>query len=515
MSRLKLLLPYGLIPLAVFVNFRQALTFHFWTDDWSSVGPLVARDFLAHPLGVFTSLQVWHYAPLARLWYALESVLFRDNPFPYHLLNLILLSISSILLYRLLRIHRFSAFPAFAGGVYFGSSVTQNHNAAWITGSNYYLLAIPFILALMCWENYLHQGRRKDLVLTLMMVLSGQFVHSLGAILPFLLLLRYHLSPREERKLAPSRVWRAAGLLLALVLVLNLGPRHVFSLKAPAGQPFHLLQLAEALWYCLARQVIPSLWGDYGLILSISRFPAARVLMAVSGMLFLAWLFRPRRWRVFLLGLAIAVLGWTLPLVLAGWTPGEFFLMGRYMIIPNLGMGLCLAVIISGALSYRGRWTRPALALGAALFVGLFLVQNRYATGLMYADMCAIPDRWVDQVAGNYRKTARRIAASSPCPRVVVVDRPLATAWPGSGTGRIPSLVRPLDHAIIHRFYFADDEEMLRRFVFVKDRDEAYRSGVGPGCVLTAFGGGLSAGDAGLTGEGAGRNLRGKKWVAP
>ncbi len=501
-SRFKSFLPYGLIPLAVFGAFHQALTFHFWRDDWSLVGPPVAGDFLAHPLGIFASLQIYHYAPVARLWYALESVLFRGNPFPYHLLNLALLSAASILLYRLLLVYRFSALPALAGAVYYGFSATQYHNAAWITGGHHYLLAIPFILALICWENYLGEGRRKDLILTLAMVLTGHYIHNLGAIIPPLLLVRYHLSPRGGRKISPRRAWRDAGAMLALVLILNLAPRWAFSLEVSLGDRpfFDPFQLVETLWNSFARRIIPSLWGDLGLASAPS--PPALILMGVSAMLFAAWLFRPRRWRLFLLGLALAVFGLILPYVVLVFfqfqAPGTFFTKPRFLVIPNLGIGMCLAVVVSGALSCRGRWAKPAAALVAALFMGLFLLQNYLATAQMYNDVWTEQDRWVDQAARKYVKAAREIAASSPCRRLVVVDVPLEAAWPGDP--RHDQVIELLDHRFIHRFYFAGDEEMSRRFVFVKDRDQADRSRTGPGCVLTAFGGDLYAGDPPATG---------------
>jgi hypothetical protein len=493
LSRVLPLFPYLCIPAAVLGFFHRALTFHFWPDDWVYVGPPAARAFLRDPLSVITTPISFHYTPVQKSWNAMQSVLFREHPLPYHVTVLVLLSAVGILIYHLLRRYGLSLLPALAGGLYFTSTANHTYIACWIEGAHYLLFSSLLLLTHLAWERALEGEDRRWFLWTGALFLAALLTQSLGVIIPFSLLLRYHLMPRDTRKVARTRIWTATGAYLSLIPIFSLLPRLLFAVPYPGTPGFEWVRkLPRALYNCIFQQTVPGIMGvGMGIYKRKWMFdhPSFYLLAGLLAVILLCWLWRRDQWRVAVLGAFIALAGWALPFIILNWSTDLYYPRYRYLVIPNVGVALVLAALLAPAAGVR--WRRSG-AMVVLSFLLLFLVRNRHAaeTNLMVFHR---QDRVVAEAADRYRREAEKAARGlGPCKKIFVIDYPLSDTWDRldlpAEEKKFNLIIQRVDHGTFHRFYFADSPAMLDRFEFyfggplVKDklRNE---------CVLVAFGG--------------------------
>src|SRR5262249_9062048 len=105
MRRLKPLLPLGLVAVVVAV-FAPVLwnDFVLWDDDLNITGNAHYRGFtLPHLQWMFTTLHGGHYQPLTWLSFAVDHALWGLNPTGYHLTNVALHAINTVLVFLLVR----------------------------------------------------------------------------------------------------------------------------------------------------------------------------------------------------------------------------------------------------------------------------------------------------------------------------------------------------------------------------------------------------------------------------
>ena len=240
------------------------------------------------------------YRPVRTLTYALNYWAGGLDPTGYHLFNLLLHALNSILVYWLFRAVTGRRTLAVAGALLFAAHPVQTAAVAYVSGRKDLLAAFFILAGCLSFLSYRDSGRRRHLLLCLACLVLGVLAKELVIVLPALLLLldlcrthrtgepgREPVTVRVVRALVRSRLAYALGVLLAAAsfyYALFLSPASRMeglwgrSLAAHAGTSFKLFS------HYLALAVFPHpLIADYsGEVFPLSPgFADAPTLLAV------------------------------------------------------------------------------------------------------------------------------------------------------------------------------------------------------------------------------------------
>jgi tetratricopeptide (TPR) repeat protein len=164
-TKIKLLSGCILIAAASFLSYMPAIKGDFiWDDDrYVTANPLITA-----PDGLwriwFTTEAPSQYFPLTYTTFWLEHKLWGFNPLPYHVTNIAIHIISSLLLWLILR--RLSIPGAFIAAAVFALHPVNVESVAWITERKNVLMMVFSLLSLLFWiELILRPHTKKNVVL--------------------------------------------------------------------------------------------------------------------------------------------------------------------------------------------------------------------------------------------------------------------------------------------------------------------------------------------------------------
>ncbi|MDX9702702.1 MAG: tetratricopeptide repeat protein [Candidatus Auribacterota bacterium] len=209
---------HNMLPVSIILAFSAILAFSntlcndfVYDDSAYVVNNHHIRDF-SHFLSYFTSLHTYQstgaegqfkvYRPLVTASFALDYAIWKLNPFGYHLTNLILHYITSILIYiffcTLLK-HRIQAFIT---AIIFLIHPVQVEAVAWISGRGNMLYAILSILSLTAFLRYLTLPDKKSIIHALIWYTMALFAKETAvAVLPLMILIFLFSSDHTHLKL--------------------------------------------------------------------------------------------------------------------------------------------------------------------------------------------------------------------------------------------------------------------------------------------------------------------------
>ena len=207
------------------------------------------------------------YRPVRTLTYAFNYWLGGLDPTGYHLFNLLLHALNSLLVYWLFRAVTGRRTLALAGALLFAAHPVQTAAVAYVSGRKDLLAAFFILAGCLSFLSYRDTGRRRYLLLCLACLVVGVLAKELVIVLPALLLLldlcrpdpsggpgREPVAVRIFRALSRSRLAYALGFLLAAAslyyaLFSESGQPHGGALgREPRGPCRHQLQAFLALF---------------------------------------------------------------------------------------------------------------------------------------------------------------------------------------------------------------------------------------------------------------------------
>ena len=158
-----------------------------WDDDI-----LVKNNPIVHdPAGLskiwFEPMYLMDFFPLKVSVEWLEWQLWQNNVLGYHLLNIILHIISSLLIWRLLS--KLGLRLAWLGGLIFAIHPVTVESVAWIAELKNTLSLPPLLLAMCAWIDYDERGNPKDYFLALVLFLVAMLCKTTVVMLPVVILL--------------------------------------------------------------------------------------------------------------------------------------------------------------------------------------------------------------------------------------------------------------------------------------------------------------------------------------
>ncbi len=362
-----------LVPLA----FAPALNDYLLSDSFRIVGLI---DFPA-------ALQYFHdttgfgrneFRPLIPLSYAVDQMIWGDQPFGYHLTSVLIHTANSVLMFLIfLRLTK-AVLPGFVAGVLFAMQPAHHSRVAWIAARD---SAVCLFFLLICWLAYLHTREREQAELAgaagttrggrrlLRGVSLAAFLLALmsyeGAVAFPLVLMAMETMVYGDGAPWRQRLWRAVKATLPLLA---------------------LTAIYVAWWLLLFRGSV----GSYDLLITVKGMAANfyrlhyRLFYHVQHWLGLAyllafyWLWRERKTLRPLLGFSIA-------LIWIGYLPYMHVrgFADRFTMLSAVGAALLLGLCATSVAQYCNsrRAAVPGLAIVPLALILLFSGYYAWGTG--------------------------------------------------------------------------------------------------------------------------------------
>ena len=183
------LLAIGFIGLVCFLPASQ-YSFTNWDDNILVLQNTAIRDLsVTGIMNLFISFSLNHYHPLVLLSYAIEFQLFGLNPFPFHLTNIILHALNSILVALLVRSLTKNTVGMFVAGILFAVHPLRVESVVWIAERKDVLSAFFTLLSLNLYIHYRQTNKQQHFILAVSCFLCALFSKAMAVTLPILFLL--------------------------------------------------------------------------------------------------------------------------------------------------------------------------------------------------------------------------------------------------------------------------------------------------------------------------------------
>ena len=215
--------------------------------EWSGLGTI-----WSWPSRIY---QEAHYWPLTYTTFWLEHKIWGLAPAGYHVVNVLLHLLNSLLVWRLLL--RLAVPGAWVVAAVFAVHPLHVESVAWIIERKDVLSAIFYLAAVLVWLRFLEQPRPWRYGLALLLFAAGLLSKSIVVTLPAaLLILQWwkegRITVRDLRRLAPFFL---TAMLITAVDLSSVGSRHAFLDYSLAER---MLVASRALWFYAGKLVCPT-----------------------------------------------------------------------------------------------------------------------------------------------------------------------------------------------------------------------------------------------------------------
>lgn len=381
--------------LVAFLAYARCLSYDFVYDDDAQIlrNPWI-RDL--SQVGRFFSTDVWrfaneqsgnYYRPFHMLVHALGYALSGVKPFAFHLINILLHCVNTLLLallgYRLTR----NKLAGVAGGFLFALHPVHAENVAWIAAVTDPLCAVFYFGVLLLHLNDETLESWKTTIFISLLFMGALFSKEIAFMLPPVLV---WLDLSLGRKLN----WRRYGALLVSFAIYAILRVHALShfqneqLKTGLDFTSRLLSSTVLIGEYLAKAFVPFNINAFHVFHPTMSAGDPRFLLSllvILALAFGAWLFRTDRRMLFLFGFIPVAL---LPVLNLNGI-GENIFADRYLYIPSLGSCLLIPLFFQKALQWKSEYfglSQQRVAAGLTGVLCLFFAFMLGNTGFMWRD---------------------------------------------------------------------------------------------------------------------------------
>lgn len=386
-----------LLAAVTFIVFYNSLYNGFLLDDNEQILKNPWLEGFKHLTTIFSSdsygfleerLQAITYRPVVFAFYLVERSVFGLEPWGWHLFNVILHTINSVLAYLLLLLFAGvgrngtgggpgAYFPAFLGGVIFAVHPLKSEAAAWVGCAPELLYTLfclgSFYLFASAWDRSKSAALKASLQgASVLLFFAALLSKETAIILPALLFTYVLVKGEGNSRIRRIKIKRIIPYIIAALFYLALRRYILGGLTPP--QKIHPLGGFEHMLNAIPL-FVKSLWmlvnpiGDYPaqLFNPVSSFFDAGVLISLAVLISGAGLiitFRRRLDPLFFLALAIIII----PLfpVLYYMTLNYFPYSDRYLYLPSLGFSLLVIIILKDRRG-AGAWALAAVFSAASI----------------------------------------------------------------------------------------------------------------------------------------------------
>jgi tetratricopeptide (TPR) repeat protein len=402
----KIIVSLAVIAILVWAAFSPVLRCGFlnWDDPGYVTENRFIRIFSLQNIGkIFTGFFICNYQPATILSYALDYQIFGLSPFGYHLTNLILHLLNSLLVFWLLYKLTHSIYAALLTAVLFGVHPLHTESVAWVSQRKDVLYAFFCLGALVSYAYYLKSGlAKKYFYFALLLYAFSLLSKAMAITFPFILLLTDYLSGRRRgsRVFIDKIPFFALSLIFSAVAVYGQYAGGAVRVYEPINLYGKLLTAVYGTGFYLTKIFFPlrlsCLYPRTG-----SRLVAPELFIAALACFSVA-LFIVRDKRRLVWGAGFFTI--TLLPVLQFVPIGETVVADRYIYLPMLGI---LYLVSEAAAALFARKLKHGRALSLLSVAALSLISVTLAR--LTWDRCGV---WKDSLTlwsdalRNYRSSA-------------------------------------------------------------------------------------------------------------
>jgi protein O-mannosyl-transferase len=193
------------IVVITFISFFPALKGGFmqtWDDEKYVTGNPMVKELTAGTVKqMFTKQVNGSYVPLPLLTFAIEYKLFGESPMPFHMTNLLLHILCTLLVFKILRLLKLDLVYAAFGALLFAVHPMKVESVAWITERKDVLFSAFYLGAVITYIQYITESPQKPrfLAYSILLFLGSLFSKIEAVTLPVTLLLIDYLLQRPFR----------------------------------------------------------------------------------------------------------------------------------------------------------------------------------------------------------------------------------------------------------------------------------------------------------------------------
>jgi len=354
---------------------------------------------------IFSTYYMGNYHPLVLLSFAFDFSLVKITAFGYHLHNLILHLVNTVLVYYLFfRLLKKNVNAAAFIALIFALHPMHVESVAWVSERKDLLYTAYFFLSLIAYYYYLQKQEKKWYLLSIFLFILSNLSKAQAVTLPVVLLLMDYFTSRPFKW---SRIWEKIPFFL---ISLVFGIIAVFAQKEGAALNALGIPLSQSVFF-----------GTYSLVVYLFKFflpvnqcgvyeypltdqGAAPWYMYVAplvlvALLFIIWRYRKEE-KTITFGLLFFLV--TIFPVLQFLPVGGAIVAERYTYIPYLGLSLIVAFYFWKWLATIPKKYQQALVVAVVLLMLLMTFLTRQRT-LVWKDSVVF---WTD-VIEKYPKSAR------------------------------------------------------------------------------------------------------------
>lgn len=252
----------ALFLIAALLAFSSNLNSYFLSDDFAQIGKVLHRDFSV----TWGQAHGGFFRPLFILSYIIDSRIWHDRPFGYHLTNVLVHALNSFLVFKLgLRLFQNLKLPAKSVKAASGAAAAlfllhPSHTEAvtWISGRADLLATLFCLASLWCYCAFMDARDNWQLILAFLFGALALLAKESAICLPFLILIVGLYRSRSRRVLVEFGAFAAMLIAFVLVRASLLG-----SIVGGYGASQHLNfapgWIRDRLLEAVARSILPAL----------------------------------------------------------------------------------------------------------------------------------------------------------------------------------------------------------------------------------------------------------------
>ncbi|NNF22929.1 MAG: hypothetical protein HKN67_13400 [Saprospiraceae bacterium] len=374
--------------LLTFIAFIPSLNNEFvnWDDDRNIyenelITTLNDQNFWSNVKEIFTTDVIGGYNPLTIFTFALEQRFFGiDNPFYWHLDNLILHLLCTLLVFCIGYRLKLGYIGSTLLALLFGLHPMRVESVAWVTERKDVLFGVFYLLAMYYYIKGKQGGFKKKYYLIIAISFALSLLSKIQAVIfPIsIILIDYYLS--KSSTITLKSIIRKTPYFLGSLIVGLLG---IYFLKDQGSIDQQAYQGGSRLFigsYSLFVYYVKSLFPYelsplYPYPSSIDwKFYVSIISFAVTGLLL--WFSYFKKWKVIFFGLAFFFANVVLLLQILG--AGQGFLADRFTYIPYFGLFFIFSYYIEQFIKKKANYKTPVLAVsGLVILAYSFMTFNQ------------------------------------------------------------------------------------------------------------------------------------------
>lgn len=227
-----------------------------------------------------------YYRPLFTILLITDYHLGQLSPLIYHFSCLLLHLINVILLHRFLLNFETDKRTAFMLALIFSAHPVLLHSIAWIPGSNDLILGATTLSALICFQKYMKEKKRKFLILHVAFFIAALFTKENAIVLPLIFAAMYSI----QKPLNKKELWRLGSIWLALTVAWFVLRKTMVDIYPSQGAElfFTIKQFVTGMIVFIGKAVLPIQQSVFPTLKYTSVIPG----IIATGLLVLSW-FKP------------------------------------------------------------------------------------------------------------------------------------------------------------------------------------------------------------------------------